>query len=87
IFWLQAAAGVVLLAASVAGLPETLTAKNPSALRLASLAAGIRAFLASRSTIGFAIVAACLYGSMFAYISNSSFVLIEVFGVAPANYG
>ncbi|MQA08585.1 MAG: Bcr/CflA family efflux MFS transporter [Pseudonocardiaceae bacterium] len=75
--------GLLLLLAAAFGLRETLPAENR---RPGSLLATLRVFgslLADRSFVGYALSGALAFATMFAYISGSSFVLQDVFGMSP----
>jgi MFS transporter, DHA1 family, multidrug resistance protein len=86
IFWavtIAAALGTVLLATL---LPET----RPPAMRrrggIASALAGYRKLLADRNFLSLAMIVAFGIASFFAYLANSSFLLIEHFGLTPRLY-
>ncbi len=80
IFWLLAAAGMVLMAAVLLLLPET---RQVSAGRL-SVARGFARVLRTRQSIGFAATNALSFGALFAYISGSPQVLMGALGASPA---
>jgi DHA1 family bicyclomycin/chloramphenicol resistance-like MFS transporter len=76
--------GLVLLATL---LPET----RPAAIRqesagLRGVLAGYRTLLADRNFIGLALIVAFGIASFFAFLANSSFLLIEHFGLTPRQY-
>ena len=68
-------------------LPETNGHKNPRATEWSGLAANYRLVLGSREFWAFALPGALSYGSIFAFISGSSPVLIKVLGVPVAWFG
>ena len=76
-----------VLAAVVLRLPETNEHKNPRATELAGLAANWRVVLGSREFWAHALPGALSYGSIFAFISGSSPVLIRVLQVPTAWFG
>ena len=76
-----------LLAAVVLRLPETNEHKNPRATAWAGLAANWRLVLSSRQFWVNALPGALSYGSIFAFISGSSPVLIGILGVPTAWFG
>jgi DHA1 family bicyclomycin/chloramphenicol resistance-like MFS transporter len=76
-----------LLAFAVLRLPETNRHKNPDATNLAGLAANYRAVLGSRVFWLHALPGALSYGSLFAFISGSSLVLIKVLHVPTGLFG
>jgi DHA1 family bicyclomycin/chloramphenicol resistance-like MFS transporter len=78
-----AALGIVLLATL---LPET----RPPALRgngsLRGALAGYRTLLADSSFMSLALIVAFGIASFFVFLANSSFILIEHFGLTPRQY-
>src|SRR5208282_2850841 len=75
---------VVVVAASFA---ESLKTPDADALRPSRLIANYGAFLGNRVCLGYAIVNGFCWAGIFAFLSGSPFVFIEVYGVAPARYG
>lgn len=82
-----AAFGLVLLAGIVLLLPETNQRKDPHATRPRHLAANYLTLLRDLQYVGFVLVAALAYSGIFAFISGSSYLLIEVVGLSPAAFG
>ena len=76
-----------VLAAVILRLPETNQHKNPHATELAGLAANWRLVLGSREFWAYALPGALSYGSIFAFISGSSPVLIGILQVPVAWFG
>ncbi|WP_239156909.1 multidrug effflux MFS transporter [Actinocatenispora thailandica] len=74
--------GAGLLCAVLAGLPETHPADRRRAGGLAATGRAFRVLLADRGFLGLALAAGCVSGAMFAYISGSSFVLQDVYGMS-----
>lgn len=68
-------------------LPETNMHKNPQATALRGLLANYRLVLGSREFWRYALPGALSYGSIFSFISGSSFVLIQVLNVPTAWFG
>ncbi len=86
IFALLAALGVAAFAAVVGFLPET--AKRRSArIDLRTMGASLREIARDRSFVAYTLTGAFAQAGMFAYISGSPFVLIELFGVPAQKYG
>jgi DHA1 family bicyclomycin/chloramphenicol resistance-like MFS transporter len=86
IFWvvtLAAVLGVVLLATV---LPETRPEGTRQKGSVGSALAGYRTLLADRNFLSLALVIAFGISSFFAYLANSSFLLIEHFGLTPRQY-
>lgn len=86
-FWVLVLFGLACLLASLT-LPET-RAPQPKGtpLGLARALASYRALLVDRRYMGFALTIAVCFGGLFAYISGSPFVLIELYEVAPEHFG
>ncbi|KAA5824715.1 Bcr/CflA family multidrug efflux MFS transporter [Saccharopolyspora hirsuta] len=78
--------GAVLLAASAFGVRETLPEQNRRAGNLGDTLRTFRALLADRAFVGYSLSAALAFAAMFAYISGSSFVLQDVFGMSPQTF-
>ena len=72
--------GAVCLAMVALAMPETLRARNPDALRLAPMFAQWWRILRHPTFIAWALLIACTYGGLFAFLAGSSFVLIDVLG-------
>lgn len=90
--WRAAFVALSLLSAAVlAGvllrLPETNQHKNPRATELSGLLANYRLVLGSREFWAYALPGALSYGSIFAFISGSSPVLIKILNVPTAWFG
>jgi MFS transporter, DHA1 family, multidrug resistance protein len=85
IFVVLTVLGAACLALMAAALPETSATRTPIALR--SLASGMRGLLGHRSFVAYTLTGAFSQAGMFAYISGSPFVLIELFHVSPQRYG
>jgi DHA1 family bicyclomycin/chloramphenicol resistance-like MFS transporter len=76
-----------LLATVFLRLPETNVHRNPHATQLGGLVANYRLLLGSREFWANALPGALSYGSLFAFISGSSLVLIRVLHVPTAWFG
>lgn len=79
--------GATFLAFAILLVPETNRLRDPNALRPGHLATNAADLLGDRTFLGYVLVAALMFGGQFAFISGSSFVLIEVLRVAPDVYG
>ena len=77
----------LLLGAVLLRLPETNVHKNPRATELRGLMANWRLVLGAREFWAHALPGALSYGSIFAFISGSSLVLIRVLQVPTAWFG
>ncbi|CAA7618165.1 Major facilitator superfamily MFS_1 [Magnetospirillum sp. LM-5] len=86
-FVLLALFGLVLLAGVWRWLDETNAHKDPHALSPLRMLGNYRALLTDRLVLGYTLTVAFTFGAMFTFISASSFVLIDVMGLAPAFFG
>ena len=87
IFFTLGAVGLALGATTFLGFRESLRTPDPNALRLARLAHNARTFFTSRRTLGCTLVNAFVFSGLFAFLSGSPFVLIEVYDVHPDTFG
>lgn len=81
------AVALVLLANAAIGLPETNRHRDRNATRPGPLVANYLTIARDPVFRAFALTATGSYCGLFAFISGSSFVLIEVLGLSPAGYG
>ena len=79
--------GLCLLGAVIMRLPETNAHKNPRATELAGLVENFKLVLGAREFWANALPGALSYGSIFAFISGSSLVLIRVLQVPTEWFG
>lgn len=68
-------------------LPETLKARSREPLSLLAIIKGFGTLLQNRAYRVYVALTALAYGGLFAFISGSSFVLIGIHGLTPAQYG
>ncbi|MQA80187.1 MAG: Bcr/CflA family multidrug efflux MFS transporter [Streptosporangiales bacterium] len=86
IFLALAAIGIILAVGVGFGLPETL---EPARRRAGGLMITLRTFWRlshDRVLVGYALTTAFGFGALFAYISGSSFVLQDIYGLSPQAY-
>lgn len=86
VFWavmVAALLGIILLATS---LPETRPAKERVNSSVASAMAAYGVLLRDRHFLGLVFIGAFGISSFFAYLANSSFVLIDHYGLTPRQY-
>jgi DHA1 family bicyclomycin/chloramphenicol resistance-like MFS transporter len=86
VFVVLTAFGALLLVVVTFALPEPLP---PELRRPARLGATLRTYaglLTDRIFVGYALSAGLMFAGLFAYISGSSFVLQDVFGLSPQQY-
>jgi len=81
------AAGVVLWLASWRLLHETNRHLDPTATDFLTLAANSGRIVTDGTFVGYAACFTFTYCGLFAFLSASAFVLIEVLGVPPERYG
>lgn len=87
IFWAMAAIGVFVFTATAVLFPETNTQPKADALNPKRFAANYNALLASPNYRAYLLTTAFCFSGLFAFISGSSFVLIETLGMAPDHFG
>jgi MFS transporter, DHA1 family, multidrug resistance protein len=86
-FWFLALYGGVLWLALRARLQETLARPLKGALSPLPLLRNYALILKDRTFVGFMLAIALVFGALFSWITNSAFVVIEHFGVAPERFG
>ncbi|AQV97669.1 MULTISPECIES: Bcr/CflA family multidrug efflux MFS transporter [Cupriavidus] len=87
IFWLLAVAGLLILLLVHLRMEESLDRRHAAPLRLGTVARSYAELLRDREFLGYSLSAGFGSAGMFAYISGSPFVLIELHGIAPSHYG
>lgn len=87
IFVVLSVFGAVLLLATVLGLPETLADERRGPARVGAAMRSYGALLRDRIFLGYALTSALLFAALFAYISGSPFVLQELYGLTPQQFG
>ncbi|HEX4985046.1 MAG TPA: Bcr/CflA family multidrug efflux MFS transporter [Burkholderiales bacterium] len=86
IFWVLALFGMACLAAVKLRLPETIPAGLPR-VPLSHALRNYAGLLADRRYLGYALSGGFGQAGMFAYISGSPFVIIDLYGVPAQHYG
>lgn len=87
IFWVLCGFGLLCLLTVALALPESLPAERRSG---AGVGAALRTYgrlLSDRQLLGYALAGGCASAAMFAYIAGSPFVIIELYGITPQQYG
>ena len=69
------------------GFAESLKTPDADALRFGRLARNYQTFLTSRICLGYALLNGLCWAGIFAFLSASPFVFIDIYGVAPEHYG
>ncbi|RKN55509.1 Bcr/CflA family efflux MFS transporter [Micromonospora costi] len=86
VFVTLAAIGLLLALAAAWRLPETLPAERRSDGGLGATVRTMRSLAADRVYLGYALTQALAFAGLFAYISGSSFVFQDVFGVSDGTF-
>ncbi|MGY0005908.1 multidrug effflux MFS transporter [Micromonospora sp. I033] len=86
VFLTLAAIGLLLTVAVARHLPETLPVERRSTGGLAATARTMRSLAADRVYLGYALTQGFAFAGLFAYISGSSFVFQDVFGVSAVAF-
>jgi len=79
------AVGLAVVIATV--MPETLRQRSPQPLSLVAIFRGFGVLLQNRAFRVYVGLTALCYAGLFAFISGSSFVLIDIYGLTPVQYG
>jgi DHA1 family bicyclomycin/chloramphenicol resistance-like MFS transporter len=85
-FWL-AAAGAFLIVVLLVSLEESMPMRNRHALRPRHLLTNYWQVLSHRTCLLYLLIGGTSFGALFAYVSGSAFVFIDVFKVDPRIYG
>ncbi|NNG02717.1 MAG: multidrug effflux MFS transporter [Inquilinus sp.] len=85
--WLLVGFGAAALAATWTLLAETNRHRDPLATSPARLVRNYRLLLGDPGYLGFLLVVAFTYSGIFAFISGSSFVFVDLVGLGPVAYG
>ncbi|MDQ6423171.1 multidrug effflux MFS transporter [Paenibacillus sp. LHD-117] len=86
VFAVLSGSGLLMLAAVFVGLKETLPPERRSRGGLRNTIITFRRLLGNSIFMGYAFTQGLMMAAMFAYISGSSFVLQELYGVTPRGY-
>jgi len=86
-FLVLASFGASCLLAVFLLLPETNPSRDAAATRGAQMLRNYLTLARDPAYVGYVLVGAFAYGGIFAFISGSSFVLIDVLGLSPDRYG
>ena len=87
IFWILAAYGIAVLLAAIFFIVETLPPARRADLGHSTTRQRYRALLTDRVFVGVAIVSGMTFTGLFAYLSASSFLFQDVYGLDPQQYG
>ncbi len=87
IFWTITVFSGLCIAAVLWNIPETLASENRMRGHIVDVFRGYGRVLANRRFLGPALAIGCTSGMLFTYITNSSFIFIELFGVPVVLFG
>jgi DHA1 family bicyclomycin/chloramphenicol resistance-like MFS transporter len=87
IFIVLTAAAMLVLAAVITQFGESAKYRDVSATRIASILRNYGRFIGNRACLGYTLINCGVFGGMFCYISGSSFVLIDLYGLSTQLYG
>jgi MFS transporter, DHA1 family, multidrug resistance protein len=87
IFLALSAFGVLCIVLVYFGLPESLPVERRTRQGLGAVLRGYGALLGDARYVGYTVAGGLASAAMFAYISGSPFVFIELNGVPPERYG
>ncbi|AQA23012.1 drug resistance transporter, Bcr/CflA subfamily protein [Rhodococcus sp. MTM3W5.2] len=86
IFWVLAAASVVMLVGVLTLVPETLPVERRHGGGLSALAHNMRYVTGNPRYLGYALTFMFGFGALFSYISASPFVVQDVLGLTPGQF-
>jgi DHA1 family bicyclomycin/chloramphenicol resistance-like MFS transporter len=86
-FFALAGFGALMTLACWRMVQETNRQRDADALDPRRLMGNFRRILGNRAFVGYTAVVACSFGALFSFISGSSFVIIDVLGIAPELFG
>jgi DHA1 family bicyclomycin/chloramphenicol resistance-like MFS transporter len=78
--------GTLLLAVVAVSLPEPLPVELRKPARPMSILRTYARILRDKSFVGYALASGLMFAGLFAYISGSSFVLQDIYGLSPQGY-
>jgi MFS transporter, DHA1 family, multidrug resistance protein len=87
IFWVMVLFGLTCIAATTFRIPESLAPANRQRTSVAGMLAGYWRVLSHRRALGYLLCGSAIFGGMFAFLTASPFVYIELYGVRPEHYG
>jgi len=87
IFWFLAAYGVLAIAAASFFLVETLPAARRADRGHSSVGERYKALFTDRVFVGVIIIAGMTFSGLFAYLSSSSFLFQEIYGLNAQQFG
>ena len=79
--------GIVIALIALLGLPETLSRKSPHPFSLRAIKGDYKVLLSNKRFRFYISLSSLSYGGLFAFISGSSFVLQNLYGLDPMEFG
>ena len=86
VFWAVTIAAVLAIALTAIGLEETRPAEHRGESSFASAWAGYKLLAVDRHFLGLCLIGGFGIASFFVYLANSSFVIIDHYGMSPSQY-
>lgn len=86
-FWVLALFSGIVMVAVLLFLGESNRHKDPTATDFGAIAKNFGMMLHHRIYVGFLVTNVFMFGGLFAWLTGSSFVLIDRMGMSPMNYG
>ncbi|GAB4189672.1 MAG: Bcr/CflA family multidrug efflux MFS transporter [Thalassobaculales bacterium] len=86
-FLILASVGVVMLWVTLQAMRETNHHRNLMAIHLPTMLANYAMLAGHRVFLGYTLVLGFIFGTMFAYVAGSPFIMIGRLGLSPAVYG
>jgi DHA1 family bicyclomycin/chloramphenicol resistance-like MFS transporter len=86
VFVVLAVIGTILLLSTLLWLPETLPAGRRQPAHIGRVLRSYATLLSDRIFLGYALTSAFVFAAMFGYISGSSFVLQDIYGLSPQGF-
>ncbi|WP_371328294.1 multidrug effflux MFS transporter [Demequina sp. NBRC 110056] len=87
IFAVLAAYGLVMIVVAAFLMVETMPASRRGRFEVSTVARRYRHLFRDTAFVGIAVVGAMSFTALFAYLSASSFILQDLFGLSPQQYG
>lgn len=87
IFWFLAGYGVLAIMLIGGKVPESLPEGGQQSIRPGSIARNFGTLLSHRNYLGYTLACSFTFSGLFSFLSGSSFVLIDFYGVPQAQYG
>jgi DHA1 family bicyclomycin/chloramphenicol resistance-like MFS transporter len=86
-FWFTGLFGLITMVIVVARLPETVLERSTAPISPLGIMRTYATILKNRAFVAYTTMFAATYGGLFSFISGSSFVLQDLYGLSPDAYG